>query len=156
MDDRSKRVLSALQTLCARREYCSLEMHKKALERLDGDETAAGDVLAALVADSFVNDGRYAAAFAREKAALGGWGPVKIRFALKAKGISSETINAALSEIDASRAGEKLKRLLCAKKKTLEGDPQQRLKLLRFALGRGYEYDSVVAVLEDIDREEDC
>jgi len=156
MEERDKSILCALQALCARREYCSSEMLKKASDRLDGDLARAKILLGSLEADGFVDNLRYASAFAREKSALTGWGPVKIRFALKAKGIASETISEALSAVDSQKAESKLYRLLEAKKKTLKGDPQIKLKLLKFALGRGYEYDSVAAVLEDIDSVEDC
>ena len=47
-------------------------------------------IVAALVEDGYADDRRYAAAFAREKSSITGWGPVKIRMALSAKGISGE------------------------------------------------------------------
>ena len=90
-----------------------------------------------------MDDSRYAQAFAREKASLQGWGPVKIRFQLRAKGVSDAVITAALEEIDEASADARLRRLLEAKAKTLEGDPQFRLKLIKFGLSRGYEYSQV-------------
>lgn len=149
MDDVQKKVLSRLQMQCARREYCISDIRKKALKALDTDDaTAAGPIIEALISDGYLDEARYAAAFARDKASLSGWGPVKIRFALKAKSIPASVIDAAMEEIDAGRADEKLARLLEAKMRTLKGDPQCRLKLLKYALSRGYEYDAVRSAVE--------
>ena len=143
MDERIRKVLNSLQGRCARREYCRSEMRQKALKALDGDAAAAEEVLESLVADGYVDDARYAGAFAREKASLNGWGPVKIRFMLRAKGIEAAAIDEALSSIDTEAATEKLDKLLAAKAKSLEGDPQARLKLIKYALSRGYNYEDI-------------
>lgn len=144
--------LSRLQRLCSKAEYCSRDIYRKALKDLEGDADAAAAVVASLVEERYVDDARYAAAFAREKAGIQGWGPVKIRFQLRSKGIAEEVINAALQEIEPAKAADKLQRLLTAKHRTLEGDPACRLKLLKFALSRGYEYDEVEAALKEIFR----
>lgn len=143
MEEKAKQVLSILEAQCSRREYCRADILKKALERMDGDRDAAEEIVASLEAGNFVSDLRYASAFAREKASLTGWGPVKIRFALSTKGIARETIDEALAEIEPEKAEARLERLLETKRKSLEGDPQIKLKLLKFALSRGYDYDTV-------------
>lgn len=143
MEDKKQRTYSSLENQCAKREYCTSDIYKKALDRLEGDSAAAEEIVAKLIANGFVSDLRYATAFAREKASLTGWGPVKIRFALSAKRIDREVIDEALGEIDAEKADAKLERLLEAKRRSLEGDPQIRLKLIKFALSRGYDYDTV-------------
>lgn len=137
------RCLSRLQKLCSKAEYCSADVYRKALKELDGDAESASRLVASLLEDRYVDDARYAAAFAREKASLQGWGPVKIRFQLRSKGVSEALITEALGEVDPQKADDKLDRLLSAKAKSLQGDPQLRLKLLKFALSRGYEYDAV-------------
>ncbi|MCQ2176780.1 MAG: RecX family transcriptional regulator [Bacteroidales bacterium] len=144
MDDLQKKVLSRLQNQCARREYCIADIRKKALKALDTDDSSAADpLIEALLKDGYLDESRYASAFARDKSALEGWGSVKIRFALRARGIPASVIDAAIAGIDSERAGEKLSRLLQAKMHTLQGDPQCRIKLLKYALSRGYEYDDV-------------
>lgn len=143
MDDEQKKVLDRLEAQCSKREYCVSDVRLKAFKALDGDSARAAEVVDSLVADKFVDDTRYAGAFAREKSALTGWGSVKIRYALRAKGIAAETIAAALEEIDPGKASDKLARLMENKRKSLEGDPQIKLKLIKFALTRGYEYDEI-------------
>lgn len=146
----SAKCLSRLQRLCSRAEYCRQDMYRKALKDMEGDADAAERIVAQLVAERYVDDARYAAAFAREKSSLQGWGAVKIRFQLKGKGISDEAIQAALEEIDPEKAADKLDRLIAAKYRTLQGDPQCRLKLLKFALSRGYEYADVEAAVSRV------
>lgn len=142
--------LSRLQRLCSRAEYCASDMYRKALKDLEGDSSAAARVVAALKADKYVDDARYASAFAREKSSLQGWGPVKIRFQLRAKGISDDDISSGMAEIEQPKAHAKLERLVAEKYKALEGDPQCKLKLLKYALSRGYEYDQVASVVDSV------
>ena len=143
MDEKIVKVTDRLRGLCSRREYCVDDVRQKALKALDGDADAAEEVVATLIKEKYVDDLRYASAYARDKASIQGWGEVKIRYMLSAKKISREVIDQALSEIDTERASSKLQKLLETKYKSLREDPQCRLKLLRYALGRGYSYDEV-------------
>ena len=143
-----KKVLERLQRQCSKAEYCSSDVRRKALKAMEGDSEAASRIVEALVRERFVDDGRYAAAFSREKSSLQGWGAVKIRFMLRSKGIPDEIISAALEEIDPCKAERKLDKLVSDKARLLEGDPQKRLKLLKFALGRGYSYDEVEKAID--------
>lgn len=152
MDEQTKKILSRLEAQCARREYCVSDIYAKALKAAEGDAAVAQEVVDSLVKDSFVSDLRYATAFAREKASLTGWGPIKIRFALGAKKIDRATIDAALEEIEPEKADDKLRRLMEQKWKSLKDDPQGKLKLLKFALGRGYDYDAVRSMAEEISK----
>ena len=140
--------LSRLQRLCSKAEYCRSQMYTKALRDLEGDADAAKRVVDSLVADRYVDDARYASAFAREKSSIQGWGPVKIRFQLRSKGISDADIASGMSEIEQPKAARKLESVLAAKYRTLQGDPQCKLKLLKFALSRGYEYQEVSSILD--------
>lgn len=148
MEERLKPVLSRLQAQCVRREYCIKDIRVKALKAVDGDVDAADVLVESLVADRFVDNLRYATAFAREKASLSGWGAVKITAALSAKGVERETIREALQEIDSGAAQRKMETVLAARYRTLAGDPQEKLKLLRFALSRGYSYEEVRPVVD--------
>lgn len=156
MDEVQKKILSSLQNLCARQECCTrdlLSKAQKALATRDGyiaAPDAAQSIVASLVEDGYADDRRYAAAFAREKSSITGWGPVKIRMALSAKGISREIADEALCEIDTERADAKLEKLLQSKWRALSEDPQGRLKLIRFALSRGYDYSGIQSMIEEI------
>ena len=148
-----KSVLLRLQNQCSKREYCRSDVFQKAKKAMDGDSDAASRIVDALVKEKYVDDLRYASAFAREKASLSGWGKVKISYMLSGKGIDRATIDAALCEIDQSSSDRKMESVLRAKFRTLEGEKDAYLKLLRFALSRGYNYDEVKPVVDQIIRE---
>lgn len=149
MEEYSK-VLDRLQNQCSKREYCSSDIYKKAFTAFDGDRDLARQLVDSLVADRFVDDLRYASAFAREKARLSGWGTVKISYMLAGKGIPKDVVARALEEIDADEARRKMVSVLEAKYKTLQGDPQEKFKLLKFGLSRGYGYDEIAPVVDGI------
>ena len=150
VNEKTAKVLSRLQALCSRQECCSSDVMKKALKALDGDEDAASAVVAELVHDRFVDDLRYASAFAREKSSLSGWGARKITYALMRKGIDGRTASEALGDVDGDASSRKLESVVAAKYRLLASDPQCRLKLLRFVLGRGYGYDEANAAIDKV------
>lgn len=150
MTDQQKRILDRLRGLCSRREYCVADVLKKAADGFEGDRAAAQEVVDVLVKEKYVDDLRYASAFARDKSAIQGWGEVKIRYMLSAKGVPRDVIDKALEEIDEDKAESRLEKLLQNKLKSLKDDPQRRLKLLRFALGRGYSYDEVNSLINTL------
>ena len=150
MDEKKLKVLNRLRGLCSRREYCVADVLKKAADGLEGDRAAAQEVVDILVKEKYVDDLRYASAYARDKAAIQGWGELKIRYMLSAKGVPRDVIDKALEEIDQDKADSRLEKLLENKLRSLKDDPQCRLKLIRFALGRGYGYDEVSKVVDSL------
>lgn len=142
--------LAALMRLCARAEKCSADarrlMHGWGLSAADAER-----VLARLEADRFIDDGRYAAAFVREKLRLSGWGAYKIRAALRRKQIDRRTIEEALAEAlagsDPDRLAERLDAQLQRKARTTKAAAPHELKakLIRYGLSLGHDYEAVVA-----------
>lgn len=155
MDERIIKVIDRLRGLCSRREYCVEDMRQKALKALEGDAASADEIVETLLKEKYVDDLRYASAFARDKASIRGWGEVKIRYMLSAKKISRDIIDQALAEIDDRKASDRLHKLLENKYRSLKDDPQRKLKLLRFALSRGYSYEKVNCYIKKLgdDRE---
>ena len=139
-----------MRALCSRREYCRKDILKKVMTALDGDAAKAEEVVGKLVEERYVDDRRYAAAFARDKASIAGWGAAKIRYMLAAKGVDREIIASALEEVDVSRADARLEKLMENKARSLKDDPQRRMKLLRFGVGRGYGYEEVSSMIDRI------
>lgn len=150
-----QKVADRMRGLCSRREYCRQDIMKKVLAALGGDADEAGRIMDRLVEEKYIDDLRYASAFARDKSSIAGWGATKIRYMLAAKGIDRETIAAALQEVDEDKASDRLEKLLSAKVRSLKDDPQCRMKLLRFALGRGYQYDEAAEVIGRLLNERD-
>ncbi|MGN0187877.1 MAG: regulatory protein RecX [Candidatus Cryptobacteroides sp.] len=151
-------ITGRLRRLCSMREYCSQDILAKASaawlracpDDADGAAAFAGRALESLRKDGYVDDFRYASAFARDKSSLSGWGPVKIRYALSAKRIDADVIAAALQEIDSSKASDRLRGLLEVKMRQLGDVPDRRLRLLRFALSRGYSYDEAASAIDSL------
>ena len=134
------KVLDRMRVLCSRREYCRSDIMKKLLTALEGDSDQAQRLMDQLISEKY----------ARDKSSIAGWGAVKIRYMLQAKGISQEDISSALADIDDDRASSKLYKLLETKARSLKNDPLKGLKLKRFALSRGYGYDEVSKMVDTI------
>ncbi|MBO4768009.1 MAG: RecX family transcriptional regulator, partial [Bacteroidales bacterium] len=146
------KAIERMRGICSRKECCRQEIAAK-LEKLEVEDVAGAVDL--LCKEGFIDERRYARAFARDKSALQGWGSLKIKLALQRKGIEAEVISAALEEIDSEAATSKLESLLRAKLRTLrkeEDAATRRAKVLRYALGRGYGYDQINKVYNDIVR----
>ena len=142
------KVLEKMRVLCSRREYCRSDILKKVVSALDGDRQGAEKIVDILVDEKFIDELRYASAFVRDKSALSGWGAAKIRYMLSSRGIPREVIFEALGEVDEGKARARLEKLMENRYRSLKDDPQCRLKMLRFGLGRGYEYDEVSSVID--------
>lgn len=143
-----EKVLDRMRNLCSRREYCKADIMKKALAALDGDRSGAEKVVDVLVNEKYIDELRYASAFARDKASLAGWGVSKIRYMLSSKGVPRDIIDRALAEVDDEKAKSRLEKLMENKFRSLKDDPQCRMKMLRFGLGRGYAYEEVAEVTD--------
>lgn len=152
MEDIYKKTLDYLQGICSKREYCSSDIFRKALTRMEGDGEKAQELMERLKTDRFVDDLRYASAFAREKSEISGWGRHKISARLLSKGIDRSTIEKALGEVNTDKAEDKMIKAIEARWKVLSDDPQGKFKLIRFALSRGYDYGQIRSAIESITR----
>lgn len=150
MDVEMDKVVDRLRRLCSRREYCRADIVRKAADALDGDKVKAAEIADKLVSERYVDDFRYASAFARDKSSISGWGQMKIRYMLASKGVAKDVIAKALEEIDQAKSDSRLEKLIENKYRTLKDDPQCRLKMIRFGLGRGYDYEELLPVLDRI------
>ena len=84
--------------MCATAEHCESEIREKC-RNYGLDEAAAERIVAALKRDKFIDEGRFAVAYVRDKARFNGWGPIKIGMAMREKGIESTRIEDSMEEI---------------------------------------------------------
>ena len=148
-----ERMLNRMKNLCARGEHCSADIRRK-LAVLSPEE--ADQVLKELIDEGYVDDARFARAFARDKSSLQGWGNVKIKLALQRKAIDASAIALALEEIDQEAARSKCEQVLRAKWNSLRGDtdPARReARFFRYALGRGYGYEEIKRIYDYLRRD---
>ncbi len=133
--------IERLEALCCRSEQCSGDMRRKLLTwGITGSR--ADDIINRLTEHGFVDDRRFACAYARDKYRFNGWGRNKIITALIARRIPKSHIEEALGEIDTRQYAMAALKALSGKLKTIPSDTplhETRQKLYRFGLQRGYE-----------------
>ena len=154
MRDEVKRALNAVAARCGKREYCSADVEDK-LRRWGLEEEEVAEALAFLVEHRFVDDQRFADAYARDKARVNRWGRVKIARMLRGKRLPGEVIERALAGLPVEASEDTCLELLRRKARDVkETEPVKRkAKLYRFALQRGFEPDVVRRCLERVERE---
>lgn len=137
-----EQVLIKLTAICARGEHCLYEMKQK-MERWQIDDNTQQRVLAYLVAERYIDEQRYARFFINDKMKYNKWGKKKIEQALWMKHISPNDYKEYLDSIEDRNYEEALLPLLVAKRKSVKGkdDYEIKMKLVRYALQRGFSYD---------------
>lgn len=149
-----EKALKKIAGMCSRKEYCTREVREK-LVRWELSEEDIREVMAFLAHHQFVDDRRFALAYAEDKFRFNHWGKQKIALMLRQKGIAPEILREALESLDDAHYDEGCLELLRQKQKNLsEPDPYQlRAKLTRFALSRGFDYETVNRCLARLGRE---
>jgi regulatory protein len=131
-------------SFCAYQERCRQEVREKLYTyELPGNETE--EILEKLENEKFLDEQRFARAFAGGKFRLKKWGKAKIRQELKMRAIPDVYIRKALEEINGEEYISVLNSLLEKKKSSerLKNTMEDKQKLLRFALSKGYEQDLI-------------
>lgn len=128
--------------LCARSEQCEYDISQK-LYKYGISAQERVEIIGYLIENKFIDNLRYAKSYAKDKCRFSGWGPFKIRYALSAKRIDSSDISEALEEIEEEQWEEALNKAANSKASKLdlngENSRDERLKLYRFLLSRGFE-----------------
>lgn len=146
-----RQALEKARALCGRQEKCRSDMQKKLLGwGLDGEKTL--QALAQLEKEGFIDDGRYATAFALDKHRLNRWGRLKIRQALKAKKIPSSLIDQALAALPGDDYAVQVRQALEKKLPAIRARNRIELKakLFRYAAGKGYEPSLVYTIIDEL------
>ena len=152
----AQQALQSLMRLCARSEKSSGDA-LRLMQQWQVPHMERQGVLERLVKERFIDDGRYAEAYVREKSRLSGWGARKIAMQLRQKGVSQAIIDEALGQLDSNvelpRLVDKLRRKIRTTKYT--SDYELRGKLMRYALSLGFDYDIAQRAVEDSLEEQD-
>lgn len=140
-----------IQRYCAYQERSHQEVRNKlyqfGLHRGDVD-----DILTDLITDGFLNEERFAKAFAGGKFRMKKWGRIRITHALEAKGVSVNCIRTGLKEIDEADYLSVLRELLGEKCRLLEEENLfvLRDKVSKYAIQKGYEPELVWKGLNEL------
>lgn len=136
-------LLKRMAGLCAKSEQCSFDIRTK-LFKAGLPKEKREEIIDYLTANRYIDDARFARSFASFKVRFSAWGKRKIRMALAAKRIGSDLIAAAIDAIDDDDYQAAICRVIAAKKKELDiSDREQRAKLYRQLMARGFESDII-------------
>ena len=144
--------LNSAMEVCSRREYCRndiiLKLRSWGVENSDADK-----IMDVLITENFINESRYAKAFAKDRFSYNKWGKIKIASHLKMKKIPSEIIMSALDSIDSDAYIELLNELMTTHRRTVKARNNNELKakLLRYGLSKGFESSLLYDMLNNIE-----
>ena len=93
--------------------------------------------------NKYIDDARYASAFAHDKVAYNGWSKQKIAISLRALQIDDDVAEEALDNIDEATYRSQIMRIVSKK----EGEPVE--KILRSLMQRGFRYDEIQAAINE-------
>ncbi len=103
--------LEKLRRYCAYQERCHQEVRSKLLSlKVYGDELE--EIISDLIDDNFLNEERFAKAYARGKFRMKRWGRMRIRQELKRRHISEYLIKKGMAEIDEDEYMEVMQELI--------------------------------------------
>ena len=137
---------------CALQERSHSEVRNKLYE-FGLYQSQVEELLSTLITGGFLNEERFAKAFAGGKFRIKKWGRNKITHELEQRKITPRCIQKGLNEIDERDYMKTLKALL-KRKLALTTEKnlfKKRDKVARFAIGKGYEPELVWMILKDTD-----
>ena len=146
-----QQILTKLTAACSKAEHCKEDMRRK-MERWEVAEDIQEKVIAYLVKERYIDEKRYARSFIRAKKEYNHWGERKIEQALYMKRIPKDIYQPLLKEICNNDFNDILKSLLQNKKRSVKASSDYELKgkLIRFAMQRGFTYDQITEVMDDL------
>jgi regulatory protein len=117
---------------------------------------AQARVMERLVRERYVDDERFCRAFVRDKIEYNHWGRRKVEQALWLKHIDEDTARRTLDEVDPQTYIDILRPMLKQKQRSVTGksDYERYMKLLKWAVGRGFTTD-IIRQCIDIDDEDE-
>ncbi|WP_298951889.1 regulatory protein RecX [uncultured Nonlabens sp.] len=137
----------SIERYCAYQERCHKDVEDK-LKSMGIIQLAIDEIIPHLIHHKFLNETRYAEAFARGKFRIKQWGRVRIVRELKMKGLNERTIKIGLKEIsdvDYEIALDTLSRKRLQQITTESDKYKKRKKLADYLLYRGWESHLVYA-----------
>ena len=143
--------LQKLRQYCAYQERSHSEVQQKlydlGIRRNEHDE-----IIATLIEEDYLNEERFAKAFAGGKFRMKDWGRKKIYYALKEKKVSEYSIKEAMKEIDEEEYQKNLKELVADKYESLKDEQHlvRKKKTIDYMVQKGYEFDLISRVLKEL------
>jgi regulatory protein len=157
----NKKKLTKEEALQKLRHYCAYQerCHKEVKDKLYGyglNKTDVEEAISVLIEENYLNEERYAIAFAGGYFRTKQWGRVKIGYELKSKGVSQYCINKAIKEISDDDYINTIRMLIDKKKESLSDEDLKpyvlNQKIMNYLLQRGFESQLVQRELKADDQ----
>ena len=150
-----EQALQKLRQYCAYQERSHYEVKQK-LWDLGVRKAEHDEIISTLIEDDYLNEERFATAFAGGKFRMKDWGRKKIYYALKEKQVSEYNIKKAMKEIDEEAYLKTLKELAEKKYISLKGEQYlvRKKKTTDYLLQKGYEPDLITKAILEITNNE--
>lgn len=138
-----------IKAWCDRQERA----HSDVVKKLKTWNVAAEDIeqiVSELISGNYLNEERFAKAYASGKFNISEWGWTKIEYGLKQKRVSSYSIRLAKAEIDQEDVLSTLNQLLQKKSSFIKSKSiwERNQKLYKFARGRGFDHVDIKRILD--------
>jgi regulatory protein len=145
-----EQALQKLKHYCAYQERCHSEVKDK-LYTLGVWKKEHDEIMATLIEENYLNEERFAIAFAGGRFRVKQWGRVKIKYELKQKQVSDYCIKKALKQISEEDYLQVLTKLAKEKYALLKSEQHliRKKKTMDYLLGKGFEMELVRTVLEN-------
>jgi regulatory protein len=142
--------LQKLRHFCRYQERCKNDVLIK-MRTLLLPASMQTSMITRLTSEGFLDDQRFANAYAEGKFSNNGWGRQKIIYELRSRKFEPSAIKQAVSAIDADLYLRKLDKLVKTRYDSLTDEkiPVRRKKTIEYLMARGYEYDLVRLAVED-------
>lgn len=144
-----EQALQKLKHYCAYQERCHSEVKEK-LYQLGVWKKDHDEIMAALIEENYLNEERFAIAFAGGKFRVKQWGRVKIKYELKQKQVSEYSIKKAMKQIDEEEYLSVLNKLAKEKYAALKSEQYlvRKKKTMDYLQAKGFEADLVRKAVE--------
>jgi regulatory protein len=145
-----EQALQKLKHYCAYQERCHSEVKEK-LYNLGVWKKEHDEIIATLIEENYLNEERFAIAFAGGKFRIKHWGRVKIKYELKQKQVSEYCIKKALKQIDEEEYLKMLSKLAKEKYASLKNEQYliRKKKTMDYMAGRGFEMEMISSWFKD-------
>jgi regulatory protein len=134
---------------CAYQERCHQEVKSKLFE-YGIDRHIADEIITDLITEGYLNEERFAKAFAGGKFRMKKWGKLKIERELEMRGLTPACIRSGLKEIDDNSYLDVLQKLIQSKWNNLS-EPSEFIKkdkIAAYVIQKGFEPDLVWRILK--------
>jgi regulatory protein len=133
-----------IEKFCAYQERSHQQVKRK-LQGYGLNGMDADILLVELMHANFLNEERFAMAYARGKFKIKGWGKAKIKQGLKREGVGEKLIQQALASLGMDDYLDTLNTLAAKKWPLIKGAShiEKVFKLKRYLLGKGYDFEAI-------------